>query len=63
VSTRSSSRAQVAAPEEIYELKPQNGFGPAAAKIYSIARGVSIGGYIEGHYPSRTWATRRATTT
>jgi hypothetical protein len=46
-------RAQVAAPEETPELKSQNGFGPAASKIYSIARGVSIGGYVEGHYAYR----------
>jgi opacity protein-like surface antigen len=43
-------RAQVAAPEVPQELKSQNGFGPAAAKIYSIAHGLSIGGYVEGHY-------------
>jgi len=46
-------RAQVAAPEEPRELKSQNGFGPAAAKVYSIARGISIGGYVEGHYAFR----------
>jgi len=43
-------RAQIAAPEETHELKSQNGYGPAAAKVYSIAKGVSIGGYVEGHY-------------
>jgi len=46
-------RAQVAAPEEPRELKSQNGFGPAAAKVYSITRGISIGGYVEGHYAFR----------
>jgi hypothetical protein len=46
-------RAQVAAPEEATELKSQNGYGPAASKIYSIAKGVSIGGYVEGHYGFR----------
>jgi len=53
-------RAQVAAPEEPHELKSQNGFGPAAAKIYSIARGVSIGGYVEGHYGYRDLGDARA---
>ncbi|MFI5317701.1 MAG: hypothetical protein ACHQ6T_18510 [Myxococcota bacterium] len=43
-------RAQVAAPEQSEELKSQNGFGPAASKVYSLTRGVSIGGYVEGHY-------------
>ena len=43
-------RAQVAAPETPTELEPKNGFGPAAAKVYSIARGLSLGGYVEGHY-------------
>ena len=46
-------RAQVAAPEQETELKPQNGYGPAAAKVYSIAKGISIGGYLEGHYAYR----------
>ncbi|HTO51785.1 MAG TPA: hypothetical protein VMR50_00245 [Myxococcota bacterium] len=46
-------RAQVAAPEQSYELEPKNGFGPAAAKIYSISKGISIGGYVEGHYGFR----------
>ncbi|HXZ85193.1 MAG TPA: hypothetical protein VEI82_06860, partial [Myxococcota bacterium] len=27
-------RAQLAAPEETHELQSQNGFGPAASKIY-----------------------------
>ncbi len=46
-------RAQVAAPEVPQALESQNGFGPAASKIYSIAHGVSIGGYVEGHYAYR----------
>jgi len=46
-------RAQIAAPEETPALESQNGFGPAASKVYSIARGVSIGGYVEGHYGYR----------
>ena len=43
-------RAQLAAPEQPQELSSQNGFGPAASKIYQVAMGVSIGGYLEGHY-------------
>lgn len=46
-------RAQVAAPEETPLLKSQNGFGPAASKIYSVTRGISLGGYVEGHYAYR----------
>jgi hypothetical protein len=53
-------RAQVAAPEETQELKPQNGYGPAAAKVYSIAKGISIGGYLEGHYGYRNLGDARA---
>jgi hypothetical protein len=53
-------RAQVAAPEPETELKAQNGFGPAAAKVYSIAKGVSIGGYVEGHYGYRDLGDARA---
>jgi len=43
-------RAQLAAPEQPTELTSQNGFGPAASKIYQAGKGVSIGGYLEGHY-------------
>jgi hypothetical protein len=43
-------RAQVAAPEIPAALESENGFGPAASKVYSVTRGVSIGGYVEGHY-------------
>ena len=43
-------RTQVAAPEVPAELESQNGLGPAASKVYGIARGVSIGGYAEGVY-------------
>jgi hypothetical protein len=42
-------RTQVAVPEE-QELKSAYGFGPAAAKIYGIERGLSIGGYGEANY-------------
>src|SRR5882672_4517978 len=38
-----------AAPEPAAE-KPAPGFGPAASKVYSAARGVSIGGYGEVVY-------------
>jgi len=43
-------RTQVAAPEVPTALESQYGLGPAASKIYSVARGVSIGGYAEGFY-------------
>jgi hypothetical protein len=43
------TRADVAVPEEP-ELKSQYGLGPAASKIYGVTRGLSIGGYGEGHY-------------
>jgi len=46
-------RAQVAAPEEATALESKYGLGPAASKIYSIGRGVSIGGYVEGRYAFR----------
>ena len=42
-------RTQVAVPEEP-ELKSQYGFGPAASKVYSSQRGLSIGGYGEVNY-------------
>jgi hypothetical protein len=43
------TRTQMAVPEEP-ELKSLYGLGPAASKVYSIARGLSIGGYGEGVY-------------
>jgi hypothetical protein len=43
-------RTQVATPEMPAELESQNGLGPAASKVYGVARGVSIGGYAEGVY-------------
>src|SRR5215831_20705622 len=52
-------RAQVAAPEQETTLTSQNGFGPAASKVYSIAKGVSIGGYVEGHYAIRGFGDAR----
>lgn len=42
-------RTQVAVPEEA-ELKGAYGFGPAASKVYGVARGLSIGGYGEANY-------------
>ncbi|HTO71592.1 MAG TPA: hypothetical protein VMR31_17155 [Myxococcota bacterium] len=52
-------RAQLAAPEEATTLTSQNGFGPAASKVYQIAKGVSIGGYLEGHYAIRGFGDAR----
>ncbi len=46
-------RTQVAAPEIPTELESQYGLGPAASKVYGLARGVSIGGYAEGFYRRR----------
>jgi hypothetical protein len=43
-------RTQVAAPEVPTALESQYGLGPAASKIYSVARGISLGGYAEGFY-------------
>jgi len=43
-------RTQVAAPGISGELESQYGLGPAASKVYGIARGVSLGGYAEGFY-------------
>lgn len=43
-------RTQVVAPEAPSQLVSQYGLGPAASKIYGVARGVSIGGYAEGAY-------------
>jgi hypothetical protein len=52
-------RAQLAAPEQEHPLAAQNGFGPAASKVYDIAKGVSIGGYLEGHYAIRGFGDAR----
>lgn len=46
-------RTQVAAPEVPTGLESQYGLGPAASKIYGVARGISIGGYAEGSYRRR----------
>ncbi|MFW9770522.1 MAG: hypothetical protein ACFFEM_17015, partial [Candidatus Thorarchaeota archaeon] len=43
------TRTQMAVPEEP-ELESRYGLGPSASKVYSIARGLSIGGYGEGVY-------------
>ena len=43
------TRADVTVPEEP-ELKSSYGMGPAASKIYQLARGLSIGGYGEAFY-------------
>ncbi len=50
VSELETLRTQVAAPEVPSELESQYGLGPAASKIYGVARGISIGGYAEGFY-------------
>jgi hypothetical protein len=51
-------RSQSAAPEA-EELEAKNGFGPAAAKIYGVAKGVSLGGYAEGAYRRRGFGDAR----
>lgn len=43
------TRTAIAVPETP-ELESVYGLGPAASKIYGIARGLSIGGYTEGYY-------------
>jgi hypothetical protein len=43
------TRTEVAVPEEP-ELKSSYGLGPAASKVYDVARGLSLGGYAEGIY-------------
>jgi hypothetical protein len=43
-------RAERAVPETEAELTSTHGYGPAASKVYSVAKGVSIGGYAEGSY-------------
>jgi opacity protein-like surface antigen len=42
-------RTQVAVPTEP-GLKSEYGFGPAASKVYTVTRGLSIGGYGEANY-------------
>ncbi len=43
------TRRELAVPEDA-RLSSKFGLGPAASKIYDIARGLSIGGYGEGYY-------------
>src|SRR5262245_45889618 len=43
-------RAGSTVPETEAELTSANGYGPAASKVYSLTRGVSLGGYAEGSY-------------
>jgi len=43
------ARREAAIPEE-QTLSSKFGLGPAAAKIYDLSRGLSIGGYGEGYY-------------
>lgn len=45
-------RTATAVPEEP-ELESVYGLGPAASRIYGVARGLSIGGYAEGVYRRR----------
>lgn len=42
-------RTNLAIPEEA-KYKSMYGLGPAASKIYQVGKGLSIGGYGEGHY-------------
>jgi len=44
------TREALAVPEESDELESFYGMGPAASRIYGLARGLSIGGYAEGFY-------------
>jgi hypothetical protein len=44
------ARVDVAVPEDAASLESQWGYGPAASKVYERERGLSIGGYGEGHY-------------
>ncbi len=39
---------------EAPEYKSMYGLGPAASKVYQVGRGLSIGGYGEGHYKAFT---------
>jgi len=43
------TRSEMALPEE-GELTSVYGLGPGASKVYSLAQGLSIGGYAEGYY-------------
>jgi len=43
-------RTEAAVPEEALPEKGARGYGPAASKIFGIARGLSIGGYGELNY-------------
>jgi len=43
------TRADQGVPEEL-ELESNWGLGPAASKVYDVTRGISIGGYGQGHY-------------
>ncbi len=43
------TREDIAVPEDA-ELKSSYGMGPAASKVYGLARGLSIGGYGEAFY-------------
>ena len=47
------TRANTAVPEE-EGLESQYGLGPAASKIYGATRGLSLGGYAEGHFRALT---------
>jgi len=42
-------RTEQAVPEEA-GLASHMGLGPAASKVYGVARGISLGGYAEGYY-------------
>ncbi len=42
-------RTNLAIPEEA-QYKSAYGLGPAASKVYQVGKGLSIGGYGEGHY-------------
>lgn len=42
-------RTNLAIPEEA-KYKSAYGLGPAASKVYQVGKGLSIGGYGEGHY-------------
>ncbi len=44
------TRSEVTVPDEEAALVTQYGLGPAASKVYGIARGLSVGGYAEGFY-------------
>ena len=44
------TRVELAVPESSASLTSQWGYGPAASKVYERDRGLSIGGYAEGHY-------------